>query len=64
MSRPLCYDDYSTSVDSVKSWIRDARGDTKSDSELERFASEGAEADPAPGEEEDTQEEIRQRKGI
>ena len=45
-------------------WIRDARGDTKSGSEIERFASEGAEADPAPGEEEDTQDAIRDRKGI
>ena len=43
---------------------RDARGDTKSGSEIERLAGEGAEAEPAPGEEEDTQDQIRERKGI
>lgn len=33
------------------------------ESDLERYAGEGAEVDAAPGEEEDTQDEIRDRKG-
>lgn len=48
----------------AKGNLRDARGDVKSGSEIERFASEGAEADPAPGEEEEDQDVIRERKGI
>ncbi|KAF2102961.1 hypothetical protein NA57DRAFT_32716 [Rhizodiscina lignyota] len=33
------------------------------ESDLERYAGEGAEVDPVPGEEEDTQDAIRDRKG-
>jgi hypothetical protein len=35
----------------------------QNESELERYASEGAEVEAAPGEEEDEQDEIRDRKG-
>lgn len=48
----------------AKGDLRTARGDVKAESEIERFASEGAEADPAAGEEEDELDEIRDRKGI
>lgn len=48
----------------AKGHPRDARHDVKGGSEIERFASEGAEVDPAPGEEEDDQDIIRKRKDL
>jgi hypothetical protein len=48
----------------AKGHPRDARHDVKSGSEIERFASDGAEADPAPGEEGEEQDVVRERKGL
>ena len=48
----------------AKGNLRDARHDVKSGSGIERFASDGAEVDPAPGEEEEEQDIVRERKGL
>ena len=48
----------------AKGHPRDGKAVGKYGSEIERLAGEGAEAEPAPGEEEDGQDEIRDRKGI
>ena len=48
----------------AKGHPRDGRHDVKAGSEIERFAGDGAEAEPAPGEEEEDQDVVRERKGI
>jgi len=55
---------YGTSNEpAAKGHGRDERHRTGGESEFERFAGEGAEVDLAPGEEGDTQDESRARKG-
>ncbi|GAB7348521.1 hypothetical protein MBLNU459_g6919t1 [Dothideomycetes sp. NU459] len=48
----------------AKGHDRDDKHRAQNESDLERYQGDGAEADPAPGEEEDTQDQIRDRKGI
>ena len=48
----------------AKGHPRDAKGGVKTASEIERFAGEGAEVEPAPGEEEEGQDEVRDKKGL